>query len=74
MNEATNVLSFPMHRVRQRTPDEFPIGWPAGPVGEQMEKLAHMVMARSHSKGTKTSLQDCRAVIYTVVCEARHGR
>lgn len=71
MNETATILAFPVHRVRTRAVDGFPPGWPAGPVGEQMEKLAHMVMARSHRKGTKASLQDCRAAIYAVMYETR---
>lgn len=71
MNDATNVLAFPMHRVRQRAPDEFPPGWPTGHVGEEMEKLARLNFARARSRGSEISLPDCRAVIYTVVCEAR---
>lgn len=71
MSETANILAFPMHRVRQRAADGFPPGWPAGPVGEQMEKLARMVMARSLRKGTDVSLEDCRASIYAVVYETR---
>lgn len=71
MNEATNVLAFPMHRLKRRAADEFPPGWPTGHVGEEMDKLARLTMARAQSLGTEISLPDCRAVIYTVVCEAR---
>ena len=71
MNETATILAFPMHRVRPRAINGFPPGWPAGPVGEQMEKLARMVMARSHSKGTETTLQDCRAAIFAVMYETR---
>lgn len=71
MNDTATILAFPMHRVKPRAVEGFPPGWPPGHLGEEMETLARMTMVRVQSKGTEISLQDCRAVIYTVVCGAR---